>query len=90
MGSRFLEKHEENMTNMKKRKPPKRLQKKPSKLNENHQTRVIIQLVTWEAGAGGSLIFETDLVYRGSSRIARAIQRNLSPLPHKRQNLEYS
>ena len=32
---------------------------------------------TWEAEAGGSLIFKASLVYRVSSRTARAAQRNL-------------
>jgi hypothetical protein len=31
---------------------------------------------TWEAEAGGSLEFEASLVYKVSSRTARAIQRN--------------
>jgi hypothetical protein len=31
---------------------------------------------TWEAEVGGSLEFEASLVYRGSSRIPRATQRN--------------
>jgi hypothetical protein len=31
---------------------------------------------TWEAEAGGSLEFEASLVYRVSSRTARATQRN--------------
>jgi hypothetical protein len=31
---------------------------------------------TWEAEAGGSLEFEASLVYRASSRTARATQRN--------------
>jgi hypothetical protein len=38
---------------------------------------------TWEAEAGGSLEFEASLVYKVSSRTARAIQRN--PVSKKQQ-----
>jgi hypothetical protein len=39
---------------------------------------------TWEAEAGGSLEFEASLVYRVSSRTARATQRN--PVSKKKKS----
>jgi hypothetical protein len=43
---------------------------------------------TWEAEAGGSLSLRPSLVYKVSSRIARAIQRNpVSEKPKKKKKL---
>jgi hypothetical protein len=43
---------------------------------------------TWEAEAGGGSEFEVNLVYRGSSRTARATQRNpVSKTKQKQTNI---
>ena len=53
-----------------------------NKIREKGQEEVVVHaldLSTWEAEAGGSLEFKASLTYRGSSRTARATQRNPDP-----------
>ena len=49
---------------------------------------------TWKAKAGGSLKFKASVIYRASSRMPRAIQRNLlggegNSIPTNKQMITY-